>query len=404
MKKLNQNGSHILAVAVIIVVVIIIGLIGIRVFSKVKDSRKEKAGGDGAGYAAHMLDGCSGKGPVKLTHVPIDMKDVSTIVPLGALAGAHVTPIDHLYFYPTDMQNRDAAPVYAMADGFIKSVQRRSVRVDTGNAQKPEYQVIFQHNCSTITYFDLLTSLDPAIASKVDFKDGDVNGDLNIPVKAGQVVGRVGAQSLDTAVYNMDMTLKGFANPASYKSESFKLHTDDFFKYFSQADQSSMQAKNMRKFQPYSGKIDYDAPGKLIGNWFVEGTNGYLGGGQNYADSNGQGYWSTHLAIVPDATVENQTDLSFGDYQGKAMQFVAAKGSPDPANVDTKAGLVKYEYVKFNIPGPSLTGSVPVQETTVLGTALFQISADGKLRAEAFPGKTADQVSAFTSAAKTYVR
>src|SRR5207302_1215720 len=142
---------------------------------------------------------------------------------------------------------------------------------------------------------------------------------------------------------------------------------------------------------------------KLIGNWFQTGSNGYAGAGQRVADSNGQGYWSTHLAIVPDAIHQGVIDISFGDYQGKAIQFEAKAGSPDPATVSKASGLVKYEFVA-STPSSSPTGGVSMSNSQVLGTVLFQLTDTRKLTMEAFPDKTAAQVSAFTSAAKTYVR
>ncbi|HSX52971.1 MAG TPA: hypothetical protein VLF90_01205 [Patescibacteria group bacterium] len=404
MKKLDQKGFHIVEIIIVLVVLGAIGMVGWRVMAKHKNSQSSNSSvpgqNSGNGQLGLIKAGCKGSGPIQLTHEPMDMSDVSTVLPIGTLAGAHVTPIDHLYFYPKDMTNRDAAPVYAMGDGYIVSYEVRTQKVDTGAAQKPEYQLVFQHNCSIFTYFDLLTSLDPGLAKQINDKGGK---DLHIAVKSGQVVGRVGAQSLDTAVYNFDMTLKGFVNPDSYKTELYKLHTDDFFKYFKDPMKSEMLAKNPRTFEPRGGKIDYDIDGKLIGNWFQTGTNGYAGAGQRVVDSSGQGYWSSHLAIVPDAIHQGVTDISFGDYQGKATQFNAIAGSPDPASIGQANGMVKYELTGY-APSSSPTGGVAMTSTQVMGTVLFQLTGTRKLTMEAFPGKTAEQVSAFTSAAKTYVR
>ncbi|HSX35463.1 MAG TPA: hypothetical protein VLH84_00850 [Patescibacteria group bacterium] len=397
MKKTDQDGSHVIGLAVVLVVLLVAGFAGWRIISKNKHS--DAVGGNSQNISSIQKD-CKGTGTVQLTHMPMDIQDVSTILPIGTLAGAHVTPIDHLYFYPNDMTHRDAAPVYAMADGYIVSYSERTQKVDTGATQQGEFQLYFQHSCSFYTYYDLLTSLEPGLAKQIAASGGK---DLHIPVKSGQVIGRVGAQSLDTAVYNLDLTLKGFVNPDSYKTEAYKLHTDDFFKYFKNPALDEMLAKNPRKFTPYGGKIDYDIDGKLIGNWFQSGTNGYAGAGQQVADSNGQGYWSSHLAIVPNAITQGQIDISFGDYQGKATQFTAKAGSPDPATVGTASGLTKYEYVPYAFASTP-TGGVSTPSTQVVGTVLFQLTDTRTLKMEAFPGKTAAQVSGFTSAAKTYVR
>ncbi len=394
----NQSGfAHLGLIAIIIAVLGAVGFVGFRVVKK-----QDKNQSSTNSIVDNRLKDCKGTGPVAMTHMPMDMKDVQTVIPIGALAGAHVTPIDHLYFYPTDMQNRDAAPVYAMADGTIISYQERTQSVDTGKAQKGEYRIEIQHNCDIVSYFDLLTSLDESVKSQLREGSGQ-----NIPVKAGQEIGRVGAQSLDTAIYNYGMKLEGFVNPKSYEAEPWKIHTDDFFKYFNEDQRSQMLAKNLRKAEPRAGKIDYDIAGKLIGNWFEVGTNGYAGpkesqNGRNSGD--GRGYWSGHFSIAPDVIDPTITNLSFGNYQGQAKQFSAKDGSKDPANISKSDGIVTYELVNFTNPSPSPTGGVMMRDPSVQGVALLEVLDNNQMKLEVFPGKTATQVNGFTNAAKTYER
>lgn len=135
-----------------------------------------------------------------------------------------MTPIDHLYFYSKGNTKRDANPVYAMADGFIvgDDIEERGQKLKDGKLDKGAIQIIVQHNCSTFSYYDLMTSLDPGIAAKLE------KGEKRVAIKAGQVIGRVGGQSLDTAIFNADMKLTGFINPSSYSGEPWKIHVDDF--------------------------------------------------------------------------------------------------------------------------------------------------------------------------------
>lgn len=168
-----------------------------------------------------------------------------------------------------------------------------------------------------------------------------------------------------------------------------------------------MLAKNPRTAEPRSGKIDYDIAGKLIGNWFEEGTNGYAGPKEHQNGNNpggGKGYWNGHFAIVPDAINPSITNISFGDYQGAAKQFNAKDGSKDPASVSKADGPVTYELVQFVNPSPSPTGGVPMRNQQVMGSVMLQVLDGNKIKMQAFPGKTASQVSGFTSAAKTYQR
>jgi hypothetical protein len=325
----------------------------------------------------------------------MDISDIDTIVPLGSLAGAHVTPIDHLYFYPKNMQQKDAVPVYAMADGYVISREDRVPQDQNGNHS---IRIVVQHTCSFYTYYDLMTSLDADIEAKLK------NGDMHVPIKAGQVIGRVGGQSLDTAVYNLDLTLRGFVKPSSYEMEPWKIHTDDFFKYFSGKNKEDMLALNPRKAEPRSGKIDYDIEGRLIGNWFEEGTNGYAGPKDvDRSKLTTVGYFSGHLSIAPDAMDPTLINVSTGSYQGSPKQFTILKPSTTPDKVG-EGQEIMYELITYKQPGPGMSGSGAFVSQKVLATALFKVLPNNKLKAEIFADKTAAQVTSFTDAAKVYER
>jgi hypothetical protein len=382
-----------------LVLVVIVAAVGAGVF--VVSKNKEKNGGPGI---AEWKKGCSSDERISMTHSPMNMDDVATVAPLGLTAGAHVTPIDHLYFYPKDGP-RDKYPVYAMADGYIQEISVRGVNVSSGESRPPEYRIVMQHSCQTISYFDLVTKLDQSILDKYP-KAATEGMSGHFAIKAGQEIGRIGAQSLDTAMYNLDMTLPGFIHPDMYKAEPWKVHTDDFFAYFNEPLKSTMLAKNTRMAEPRSGKIDYDKPGKLIGNWFREGTNGYAGpkeaGG---IGKDGRGYWSGHLALLYYANDPSQTVVSLGEFKdGQPDAFFVTGNTPDPATVGVDSGVVKYELVQLS-PGGGDTGNTkPVSGLPIKGTILFQVLAGEKLKVESFPGKSASQVSDFTSAAQTYER
>lgn len=409
--KQNQTGiSHFLLPVIVVIIVI---AIGVFVFTRLgnKDTGTpfdpNQAARDEADLRAKLASGgsidewkvgCSGSGKVNMTHKPMNTSDLSLIHPIGILAGAHVTPIDHLYFYSKGNTQRDANPVYAMADGFIVAddLQERGQTLNNGKLATGAIKIVVQHNCTTVSYYDLMTSLDPEIASKLQA------GDKRVAVKGGQEIGRVGGQSLDTAIYNLDKKLTGFINPGTYSGEPWKIYTDDFFAYFSGSNKSDMLALNPRKVEPYGGKIDYDIEGKLIGNWYEVGTNGYAGPvnseRKNIGDS---GYFSGHFSITPDVALPALTNVSFGSFEGKPQQFTAPANSPNPTNVDANTGIVKYELTPYKQP----TLSVRTPDNTVKGTVLFQLIDGGKkLKLEAFPGKNASQVSTFTGAAKMYER
>jgi hypothetical protein len=104
--------------------------------------------------------------------------------------------------------------------------------------------------------------------------------------------------------------------------------------------------------------------------------------------------------------------VSLGNWQGKAAQFVA-KAPVDPSNITKASGPTKYEVIAVSYSQPNgqmwnggmlPKGAKLSQTGTVRGTALFQVMDGEKLKVELFPGKTADQVTGFTSAAQTYER
>lgn len=353
---------------------------------------------------------CQGSGTIEFGTLPMKPEDFGTYLPYGMLAGAHVTPIDHSYFSPADMKSpRDKYAVYAIADGVIVNIGTRKKVVGDENhnqARAVEYRLDIEHTCTLYSYFDLVTSLAPDILAELD-KQGGERFSGRIPIKEGQLIGRIGGQTLDFGVYNNDLTLD-FINPQSYVHEPWKIHTDDPFKYFKEPAKSILISKNARKVEPIAGKIDYDIDGKLIGNWFKEGTRGYEGLSQDR-------YWDGHLAIVPDYLDPTQIRFSIGNFAGVAKQFGVKGNSPDPAIVDKNTGIVKYELVQYSYIDKAtgegwLGASSPASGLTaknndqIFGVALVQLMEDRKLKVEVFPDKQGSEITEFTDKAALYER
>ncbi len=77
--------------------------------------------------------GCSGTGTIMFDDSPMRYDDFISIRPYGHLSGAHVTPIDHMYFNPMDRSSgRHAYEVRAIADGVIYYIKPRDVSIDSG--------------------------------------------------------------------------------------------------------------------------------------------------------------------------------------------------------------------------------------------------------------------------------
>lgn len=410
-------------ISAVVNLILILGILGyfvwpkISILNNVKDEILKQVQNDGSNNnknskyddlnQAWSRGKCKGKGMVEFGTLPMRPEDFSVYLPYGLVVDAHVTPIDHGYFSPTIFNSsRDTYEVRAIADGTIVNIGTRSKVVGDQNhnqAKEVEYRLDIEHNCTVYSYFDLVTSLAPDIKEKLD-KAGGQQFNGRIPIKEGQLIGRIGGQTLDFAVYNNDVRLN-FINPESYSSlEPWKIHTDDPYKYFKEPARSILLSKNPRKVEPRAGKIDYDIAGKAVGNWFVEGTKGYNGINQDR-------YWDGHLALVPDYIDPTQIRFSIGNFGGIAKQFGVKGNGPDPATIGASTGMVKYELVQYgymNKAGGGWRGDgtdvVVSNMDKVVGVALIQVLEGEKLKVEVFPGKIASQVLGFTNNSKIYVR
>lgn len=357
-------------------------------YSQTKDDAKQISNGK-----------CKGEEKRKLGTLPMKNEDFSMILPYGLTIGGHVTPIDHQYFSPEEYNSpRDKYPVYAMADANIVDISERT------NEKGTEYRFVFSISCKLFYYYDLVTSLAPDIKTQYENKQRN----LDVSVKEGQLVGYIGGQTLDFAVWDMDVSLSGFAVPEHYEGEAWKIHTADPLNYYTDELKAKALAKYIREQEPRSGKIDYDIDGKLIGNWFKEGTDGYVQEGK------WQDYWKGHLSIAPDAYDPTSIVVSMGDYDGKEMQFGIKGNAPDPAITDSGNGMIKYELIQkdwIDATGKhwdrmSVVKGIKAKnhDERVEGVVLIQMTENRKLRFEAFPNKTANQVSEFTSNAVNFER
>jgi hypothetical protein len=420
--KKDQNGfTHPLYLLFFVIIVAAIGFAGWRVYhgrkstgSTSKILTSNASPDEKAVAAGKNLSGghCSGSGETTFTHLPMNASDFGMLIPYGVTIGGHVTPVDHQYFSPTIFNSpKDKYPVYAMADSTITGIEVHPPE----NGSNGRIRLIFTVSCTFLYYYDLVTSVEPGIDA----------AHLPIAVKAGQLIGHIGGQTLDFAVWNTKKPLSGFINPASYDAEAWKIFTADPFPYFRSDLRQVVESKDPRTVEPIAGKIDYDIDGKLIGNWFLGGSGGY------HAQNNQlPSYWAGHLSIAPDLYDPSATVVSVGNYNSyplsgpnfdtsrgdgsDARQYFAKASSPDPAKVDQSSGAVKFELVMRNYRASD--GSLWTQASytkgpkadnssgQVLGTILVQLTGKQSLKFEVFRGKTASQVSSFDSNAKNYTR
>lgn len=331
---------------------------------------------------------------------PVDLDKVGHIEPMGSMIGSHVTPIDHQYYYAPDFANQEIViDVYSPADGTIINMQHMT----SFDSSYDDYRLVIQHTATISSIYIHIDNLSEKIYDFAPRDGGYVN--VKIPVLAGEVIGNYSG-SVDYNVVDEDVVLAGFVNPESYWSEPWKIHTPDPFDYFNETIKSRLIELCLRTAEPVGGKIDHDINGRLVGNWFEEGTNGYGGIGLRE-------YWVGHLAIAYSSVDPDHIIVSFGNYSGQTRQFGVKGNSPDPADVSVETGLVKYELVDYDFyvgderwDRSSLAKGLELRNNDdyVHGVVLFQIIEDGKLKVEIFPGKTAEDVAGFTDDAFIYIR
>ncbi|HEV2403694.1 MAG TPA: hypothetical protein VGS08_05860 [Candidatus Saccharimonadales bacterium] len=417
----NQKGfAHIILFLICIAVVGVVVFTGWRVVSTHKNEGISQILTSGASVedkaiaAGKSLSGghCNGSGETTFTHLPMNAPDFSILIPYGVTVGGHVTPVDHQYFSPTIFNSpKDTYPVYTMADSQITGIEVHPPE----NGSNGRIRLVFTVSCTFLYYYDLVTSVEPGIDA----------AHLPITVKAGQLIGHIGGQTLDFAVWNTKKPLSGFINPASYDGEPWKIYTADPFPYYRADLRQILESKDPRVADPIAGKIDYDIDGKLIGNWFLQGSGGY-----HAPNNTAQFYWNGHLSIAPDLYDPSATVISVGNYNSyplsgpnldtssgdgsDARQYFAKAGSPDPAKVGQSDGIVKIELVMRNWLTPSgsrwdsmsyVTGpKADDNSNQIVGTVLAQLTGHRILKFEVFRGKTAAQVSGFDGEAKIYTR
>ena len=238
-----------------------------------------------------------------------------------------------------------------------------------------------------------------------------------ISVKAGQLIGTIGEQTLDFGVYDYEKVLEGFIYPEHYTREPWKIHTVDPFIYFPDEVREVLLQKNLRKVEPFAGKIDHDIDGTLSGNWFEVDSNWLAG-------KNAQRYWDGHLSIVPNHIDPNAWMFAIGNWptatsSSGAEHFKIVNAQPSPSDVRMGDALIKYElstywycpehvYVGCTKSISSITpdAKLIVMDTPTRkgGVVLMQLIESRLLKVEVFPDKKPIEVDGFTENAKFYER
>jgi len=339
-----------------------------------------------------------GTGPVTFTHFPIPENEIEWIIPIGNVnPPEHPIPTDHMYYLGIYGKNvpQGTIPgpheVRAPADGVIRWINWAEGYNNITGMTFDDYMVIILHSNTFMTVLGHVYDLDNHILQQAGkLKKGDY-GDYQpvwIPVKAGEVIGRVTGG--DFGAYDKTVTLN-FIHPERYKGAGtsiFYLHAVNPLDYFEENLGEYLYQKVQRVGEPRGGKIDYDIPGRLIGNWFLDPWK--------------EGYWVRGfglLSFAPSVYDSSKIAIGFGRGLGVPENLIfntydEVEG-PDPATVSVQSGPVVYH----------LTARIWKEHTgweNVNLTILVQMVSDEKIKIEAFAGRIENP--SFTSNAKYYAR
>ena len=247
-----------------------------------KDGSYGQGGGNYSGIGGEQNSvspekkGCTGTGDVRFTSPPRNLADIGWIEPMGLMSQNHITPTDHGYYYPknwkSEPQLSDLTDVLAPADGVVASVGRMPTYFSNNNPDFGDYRIVIYHTCTFYTIYIHVYTLSDKLAQAVGQLEPGKTAYPAFPVKAGETFGR--GSAVDFSVHDEEKNLAGFLVPEHYEWEEWKIHTMDQFDYFDEPLRGQLLAKSLRMAQPYWGKIDYEEEGRLIGNWFVGGSNG----------------------------------------------------------------------------------------------------------------------------------
>ena len=242
---------------------------------------------------------------------------------------------------------------------------------------------------------DHLSALDESILSEVgSIAVGEEKRlqDNPISVTAGQVIGKTGGsngneRSMNWGVLDDSETLN-YINPSRYNRYAFAVH---FIPYCQEDLKEELLGKigsaaphtYQRTSDPLWGKVDFDEPGKLVGNWFLEDID----------ESDPMAHPEKHISFVYDMWDPTQIRVGIGGtLDVAAIGYIIDGNLPDPADVTVSSGQIIYQ----------LQGTEQFGEQSTKATILVEMVESDKVKVEGFSGW--QNSPSFTTNAKYYIR
>lgn len=341
-------------------------------------------------------------GDVVFSHPPVDLDAVEYLMPFGLMIDSHVTPVDHQYFQNFVEPDR-AIDVYSPGAGRVVSIQHFGAPVaENREGVVDDFRLIIEHTCAVSSIFIHIDTLIPRLAA-LDPGIG-YHASVDVPVEGGELIGSF-TSNVDYNLVDLNHRVDGLLDPTSYQQEPWKIHVPDTFDYFTPDIRARMEALSLRNGEPLAGLFAYDIDGKAVGNWFLEGTNGYGGVDPDR-------YWAGHLTFAYDHLDPTMVVVSIGTFDGRSAQFAVLGNGPDPAWVSVATGVVVYELVRWDYlangdrwdRATHATNIRAIPGDQVDGIIAIQVIADRELLVEVTPGARAEDFAGFSQEAATYRR
>jgi hypothetical protein len=298
--------------------------------------------------------------PSVFVYSPIEKTNIDFILSLGWIQpSGHTIPTDHIYFWFKRQSNDPPLPVYAPGGGVINKI----LLVPVLNI--PECKVWVKMNDNFTYYLDHIVLHD-------SLKDGSA-------VRAGQDVGTTGlGASIDMGATDNSVTLN-FANPKRYSDE--EIHCGKPLTYFADSLKPFLYSKVDREGEDKDGKIDIDVNGRLVGNWFLDGTTFYM---------NGPNGWEKELSFAYDIQHPAKVLVSIGGTLGLTGKWAIAGDAILPSEVSVSSGKVAYKLMYL-------------EGLTQAGVMIVQMVDDTHIKVQVFPNSQASDAE-FDSGALIYAR
>lgn len=318
------------------------------------------------------------------------------------MTDSHVTPVDHHYFQNFLEPDREIE-VYSPGAGRVVSIQHFGSPVAENRAGLvDDFRIVIEHTCTISSIFIHIDQLVPKLAEH-DPGIGNYGG-IDVAVEEGELIGWF-TENVDFNLVDLEYVTDGLINPATYGQEPWKVHVPDTFSYFTPALAARLEDLSLRTVEPRAGRFAYDIDGRLVGNWFADGTNGYAG-------TDPDRYWAGHLTFAYDYLDPSLIIVSIGTFEDRSRQFAVAGDSPDPAAVSVDSGLVVYELVEWDYLADGrpwdrhsfTSGIEAVPGSHVAGVIVVEMVAERELLVEVIPGITADEVAGIGPEAMVYTR